>query len=142
GACTWVLGCAGKDERRKANDKTSPEAVSNRTSHEWAVVRCSDLSFQGSLAAQRRSAFEGADSCPTRRVGRRDLPCSYFNRTRKLFFSGMISILSSRASHPKPKLKSSPDPLTLFFSWASVCGPTLESACQTFPAVSPTWLLM
>jgi hypothetical protein len=37
---------------------------------------------------------------------------------------------------------SSPDPLTFFFSWASVNGPVLERACHTLPAVSPTWLFM
>ena len=104
-----------------------------------------DLWLAGRMIAQsytNETYFLHADHLQSDTQVTVSLAVSYFNRTRKLFLSGMISILSSRASHPKPKLKSSPDPLALFFSWASVCGPRLESACQTFPAVSPTWLLM
>ena len=67
-----------------------------------------DLSLQGSLAAGGDRFWWREGSLPHERVRWGDLPCLYFSRTRKLFLSGMISILSSRASHPRPKLKSSP----------------------------------
>ena len=64
---------------------------------------------------------------------------NYFKATLKFFFSWEMSILSSRASQPKANPTSSPEPLSLFFSWANVCGPKSSNMCQTLPAVTPTY---
>src|SRR5579859_392894 len=66
----------------------------------------------------------------------------YFSLTRKLFLSRVISILSSRASQPSAKFRTSLPPFIFAFNWVTVCGPSLERVCQTFPAASPTLLLI
>lgn len=68
--------------------------------------------------------------------------CDYFKTTLRLFFSWEMSILSSRASQPRANPTSSPEPLSLFFSWATVCGPESLKILQTFPAVTPTCSLI
>jgi hypothetical protein len=67
-----------------------------------------------SLPAGKSQGFRSAtNSCLVAQV--REARLLLLQLNPKLRLSGMISILSSRASHPKAKLVSSFDPLSLFF---------------------------
>jgi hypothetical protein len=100
-------------------------------------------SFQGSLAARRQLAFGGArDSClmSPGRAGRPSLPLLQPDAKALLLRDNLDFLLAGQPS--QAKAQKLVRPIDLLLQLGSVCGPSLERACQTFPAVSPTWLLM
>ncbi len=60
-----------------------------------------------------------------------------FSRMRNERFSGVIAILSSRASQPMAQSKRGGLRLTVFFNCVSDNSPLVLSACQMAPAVVP-----
>src|SRR6266403_1389736 len=65
------------------------------------------------------------------------LACACFSRMRKERFSGVITIWSSRASHPIAQSKVGSFPFTAFFSSLRDRSPLVLSASQIVPAVLP-----
>src|SRR5262249_51224283 len=63
--------------------------------------------------------------------------CVSLSWTRNGRFSGVITILSSRASQPIAHSKNGVFPFTSFFNWLRDNSPSLLSTCQIWPATVP-----